>query len=82
MTSHVILRRWKDQYNGGDPQPDDLIFPSKPGSDKPLSYQGMVKIVKKAAERARIERDITNPTHFQALSDHTLTTTRSIGKHC
>ena len=58
-TSHVILRRWKDQYHGGEPKPNDLVFPSKPGGTEPLWYNSVQNMIDTAAKRAGIERKVT-----------------------
>lgn len=71
-STHVVLRRWKDQYPGGDPGPDDLIFPARAGGIDPMSYTGMAKIVKIAAGRAGIEKPITLHTFRHSRITHLL----------
>ena len=63
-TSHVILRRWRDQYSGGTPKPTDLVFPSKLGCSKPLWYNSVQYMIEQAAKRAGIERKV-NPHIFR-----------------
>ena len=63
-TSHVILRRWRDQYNGGSPKPDDLVFPSRPGGNEPLWYNSVQYMIDQAAKNAGIERKV-NPHMFR-----------------
>lgn len=69
-SSHVMIRRWKDQYPGGDPGPDDLIFPARAGGDEPMSYNGMAKIVHVAAKKAGIEKQVTLHTFRHSRITH------------
>jgi site-specific recombinase XerD len=69
-SSHIALRRWKDQYPGGEPGPDDLIFPARAGGKEPMSYTGMAKIVKIAAGRAGIEKPVTLHTFRHSRITH------------
>ncbi len=56
-SSHVILRRWKDQFS--DPKPNDLIFRPKPDVNEPFTYNGMLYLVQKASGRANITKNVT-----------------------
>jgi len=71
-TSHIALRRWREQYPGGNPGPDDIIFPSRIGGDEPMSYNGMLKIVRTAAQRAGIEKSVTLHTFRHSRITHLL----------
>ena len=71
-TSHIMLRRWKDQYNGGNPSQDDLVFPSRPGINKPFSYQGVLRMVKTTSKRAGIKKHITPHTFRHSRITHLL----------
>lgn len=71
-TSHVMLRRWKDQYPGGDPGPEDMIFPAREGGNEPMSYNGMAKIVRIAAGKAGIEKPVTLHTFRHSRITHLL----------
>jgi site-specific recombinase XerD len=71
-TSHIALRRWKDQYPGGEPGPDDLVFPARAGGRDPMSYNGMVKIVRTAAKKAGIEKSVTLHTFRHSRITHLL----------
>lgn len=71
-TSHIALRRWRDQYPGGEPGPDDMIFPARAGGQEPMSYNGMAKIVHIAAEKAGIEKPVTLHTFRHSRITHLL----------
>lgn len=71
-SSHISLRRWKDQYPGGDPGPNNLIFPARAGGHEPMSYTGMAKIVKLAAEKAEIGKPVTLHTFRHSRITHLL----------
>nr|WP_319539432.1 tyrosine-type recombinase/integrase [uncultured Methanospirillum sp.] len=71
-TSHIVLRRWKDQYPGGNPDSNDLIFPARAGGSDPMSYTGMAKIVKIAAKTAGIEKPVTLHTFRHSRITHLL----------
>jgi hypothetical protein len=68
QSSNVRLRQWRDMC--GNPQPNDLVFPSRPGSDTLMSYNGMKKIVKKAAKKAGIEKSISLHTFRHSRITH------------
>ena len=70
-SSHIALRRWRDQYPG-DASGDHLIFPARDGSNNPMSYNGMAKIIKSAAKKAGIEKPITLHTFRHSRITHLL----------
>jgi len=57
-TSHVSLRRWRDQC-GIEPKPDDLVFPARDEENEPMSYNGMLKLTRLAARKAGLEKNVT-----------------------
>lgn len=69
-SSHIALRKWKDLYNGGNPGPDDLIFPGNGTENKPMTYNGMLKMVRIATRKAGIEKDITLHTFRHSRITH------------
>ena len=71
-SSHIALRRWRDQYKGGNPAADDLVFPGREGGDQPMSYTGMAKIVRIAAHEAGIEKPVTLHTFRHSRITHLL----------
>ena len=68
-SSHIALRRWKDQYPG-DPSGDNLIFPARDDSNNPMSYQGMLKLFVIAATKAGIEKPVTLHTFRHSRITH------------
>lgn len=70
-SSHIILRRWRDQYQGGNPAPDDLIFPGRKVG-QPMTHQGMTKIVKIAADQAGIGKNVALHTFRHSRITHLL----------
>ena len=56
------LKRWHDEWVYIDPKDDDYIFPSRVGSrpkrDKPVSVAYINRIIKAAARKAGITRDV------------------------
>lgn len=69
-SSHIALRRWKDQY-GKEPGPDDLIFPGRQAG-QPMTHQGMTKIVRTAADQAGIGKNVTLHTFRHSRITHLL----------
>jgi site-specific recombinase XerD len=60
-TSHITVKLWKHQYPNGA-KPDDYVFFGRGNTKKPMIYGTALAMVKDAAKRAGIEKNVTPHT--------------------
>ena len=58
MTSHILLRRWKDEYPSGW-APEKFVFPNNQDPHKAVGYDSIKNGLKRILKRAGIEKNIT-----------------------